>query len=139
MNAETPLLQRIRLAIGGRPDIRVFRNNIAMAWAGTRIFKPWKEGSHVIVGPADVVIYGARPIHAGLCEGSPDLVGWRSILIGQEHVGRRLARFVGLEVKTATGRPTREQEAFLSVLRAAGGLGGVVRSPEEAHEAVDGI
>lgn len=138
MNAESNLMQRIRLAIGGRPDVRLFRNNVAMAWAG-RLFKPWKEGTHVIVGPDDVVLYNARPIHAGLCEGSPDLVGWRSLVITKAHVGRRVAAFVGLEVKLPGAKPTEQQAAFLGILEASGGLGGVVRSEEGAKGVVDGL
>ena len=137
MISEHSVMQHIRLAIGGRPDVRVFRNNVAMAWIG-KALRPSKTIT-VTVSPGDVVIFGARPLHAGLCDGSPDLVGWRSVVITQAHVGRRIASFLGLEVKTSTGRTSPQQGVFLGVLRAAGGLGGVVRSPEEALRIIDGI
>lgn len=138
MIESTGLVQRIRLAVGGRPGVRVFRNNVALAWVG-KVFRPWKPGTHVIVGPEDVVIYNARPLHAGLCEGSPDLVGWRSFIVTPSHVGRRLAAFVGLEVKAGSGRATPQQTAFLAALEHAGGLAGVARSPEQAEGVVDGL
>jgi hypothetical protein len=138
MNTETPLMQRIQLAVGGRPGVRLFRNNVAFAWVG-KVFRPWKAGTHVIVGPEDVVIYNARPLHAGLCEGSPDLVGWRSFLVAPRHVGRRLAAFVGLEVKMPGRGATAQQTAFLAALEAAGGLGGVVRDQASAQGVVDGV
>jgi hypothetical protein len=137
MNPESALMQRIRLALGRRPDVRIFRNNVAMSWAG-RLLKPSRTIT-VTVGPGDVVLYGARPIHAGLCPGSPDLVGWRSLTVTRDHVGRRLAAFAGLEVKMPDQRPTEQQEAFLGVMAAAGGLGGVVRSEDDARRAVDGL
>ncbi len=45
-------------------------------------------------------------------------------------------RFVGLEVKSANGRVSKEQVVYASVLTAHGGLYFVVRSVEQAKEAV---
>lgn len=61
----------------------------------------------------------------GLGTGSPDLVGWRTTPTG-------VAQFVGIEIKTGTGRVDPEQINWLAQLAAAGGLAGVVRSVEEA-------
>jgi hypothetical protein len=41
-------------------------------------------------------------------------------------------RFIALEVKTATGRLTDKQARYLEQVRAAGGIGEVVRSVDEA-------
>src|SRR5262245_38362086 len=46
-------------------------------------------------------------------------------------------RFFALEVKSASGRLTRHQSAFLDNVRAVGGVAGVVRSVEEAKFILD--
>lgn len=72
-------------------------------------------------------------IRYGLCEGSSDLIGWQSIEITPEMVGRRVAVFVALECKSETGRATPEQERFVAAVNAAGGIGAIVRSADEAR------
>lgn len=110
-NAETHIQAAIRLRIQEAcPAARMFRNNTG------RLIDP-RSG---------------RPVSFGLAVGSPDLVGWRPVTITKEMVGQTIAQFVGLEVKTSTGRLRPDQEAFLSVLAAAGGLASVVRSPDDA-------
>ena len=68
-----------------------------------------------------------RTIRYGLCVGSADLIG----------VLAPSGRFVALEVKTATGRVSREQELFLNLVRRNGGIAEVVRTVEEAKNAID--
>ena len=45
---------------------------------------------------------------------------------------QKMAQFVALEVKSATGRATKEQSQFLEHITAAGGCAGVVRSVGDA-------
>jgi hypothetical protein len=122
--------QRILLACGSG-DARLWRNNVGTGWAG-QATKIQRRGL-VAVEPGDVVVRNARPLHAGLCVGSSDLIGYRSFLVGPEHVGHRVARFAAVEVKSATGRPTKEQTAFLNHVQSAGGVSGVTRSVEDAE------
>lgn len=68
--------------------------------------------------------------------GGADLIGWKTITITPEMVGQKIAQFVGIEVKSPTGRIRPEQENFLRVLKAAGGLCGVARSAEQAVEII---
>lgn len=82
----------------------------------------------------------------------PDLVLWRNNVGTAEHHGGRVryglapgsadlvgvlgGRFVALEIKTPAGRLSPEQRAWLGLVRARGGFAAVVRSVEEAREAV---
>ena len=74
----------------------------------------------------------------GLCPGSADLIGYRSVVVTPDMVGQQLAVFAAVEVKTPTGRPTPEQTTFLEHVAAAGGLAGIARSVEDAEALLGG-
>ena len=76
-----------------------------------------------------------RILRSGLCKGSSDLIGYRSVVVTPEMVGQRVAVFVALEVKDK-GRLTSEQAQFLEVVRRAGGIAAEVRSVEDARAAL---
>lgn len=109
-NAETDLQQRIRLALGTQPHLRIFRNQV---------------GS--LPDPRT-----GRLVTFGLAKGSADLIGWRTITIGPEHIGQRIAVFTSIEVKTPTGRLTPAQHAWLGAVHSAGGVAGVARTVGDA-------
>lgn len=111
---ETELQQRIRLALGTRPDLRLYRNNC---------------GS--LPDPRT-----GRPVQFGLARGSADLIGWRTVTITPDMVGQRLAVFTSLEIKTPTGRLTPQQRTWLSAVHQAGGIAGVARSVTDAFQIV---
>ena len=69
-----------------------------------------------------------RPVKTGLPKGFSDLFG------------HRLAdcRAFYLEVKTATGRASPEQLAFIAAMRKRGALAGIVRSVEDARRVLAG-
>lgn len=110
----------IRLAIGG--DAALFRNNVGTAWTGDAV--SLKDGSVLIRNP--------RILHAGLCKGSSDLIGWRSITITQDMVGKAVAVFSAIEVKGKKGKATKEQLHFVNTVLTAGGYAGIAKSPEDA-------
>jgi hypothetical protein len=106
--SEQQTQQAIRLQLS-RGDTRLWRNN-----SGTLYDR------------------NGRPVQFGLCKGSSDLIGLRTVTIGPEHVGQRLAVFAAVEVKSATGRATPEQLAFIDVVQQMGGFAGVARSVDDA-------
>ncbi len=70
----------------------------------------------------------------GLCKGSADLIGWRSVTITPEMVGQQIAVFTSIEVKSSSGRVKPEQQQWLNAVQAAGGIAGVARSVGEAMD-----
>ena len=117
--------QRILLACGSG-NVRLWRNNVGTGWAGqaTKVTSGNLRAIAAGLRPGDVVIRQGRPLHAGLCVGSSDLIGYRVV--------DRVAQFVALEVKSATGRPTTQQVQFLDHINAVGGLAGIARSVDDA-------
>lgn len=113
--------QEIRLALSNG-DSRVFRNNVGVGWTGTVKRLPGGR----------VLIEDARPLDAGLCKGSSDLIGWKSITITPEMVGGHIAVFTAIEVKGPKTRITPEQTNFLARVTEAGGLAGIARSVSDA-------
>ena len=75
---------------------------------------------------------GGQWVRFGLCPGSSDLVGLKTVTITQEMVGQEIGQFVACEIKTPTGRTRADQHAFLDHVRSRGGLAVVVKSSEEA-------
>lgn len=117
--------QRILLAHGSG-NVRLWRNNVGTGWAGqaTKVTPGNLRAIAAGLRPGDVVIRQGRPLHAGLCVGSSDLIGYRQV--------DGIAQFVALEVKSPTGRATKEQAQFLDHINGAGGCAGVVRSVDDA-------
>lgn len=132
MGEETDIMKRIQVALTnlGAGAIVTFRNNTGTGWTGNEIDKG-KAGA--------IIIRDARPLHAGLCKGSPDLVGWHSMVITPEMVGRRVAVFVGIEVKKPGGRLSKDQRHFLEAAWKAGAVAGVARSAAEAEAIARGF
>jgi hypothetical protein len=126
MPSEHDTQQRILLAHGSGP-VRLWRNNVGTGWAGqaTRVTAGNLQAIAHTLRPGDVVVRNGRPLHAGLCVGSSDLIGYRRV--------NGLAQFVALEVKSERGRPTPEQTRFLDHISSAGGCAAVIRSVEDAH------
>ena len=117
---EKNIQARILLATGKHPNIRLFRNNTGQGWQG----QTQRDG-------AKLIITNPRPLMAGLHKGSSDLIGWKTVEITPDMVGQKLAVFCAVEVKTGSGRTTVEQENFLQIVRAAGGIGVVMRDESQ--------
>jgi hypothetical protein len=100
---ETLLVREILRTFGARPGLRLFRNSVGM-----------------------VRLPGGGAIPYGLCPGSSDLIGWRTLPSG-------VAQFVALEVKVSGGRVTSAQAAFLRAVAWAGGVAGIVRSLDDVE------
>jgi hypothetical protein len=137
--SEHAVQQRILLACGSG-DVRLWRNNVGTGWAGqsTRVTTGNLRAVAQSLQPGDVVIRQGRPLHAGLCVGSSDLIGYHSMVVRPEQVGQRLAVFAAVEVKSATGRVSAEQSRFLNHISSAGGKAGIARSVEDAQSLLSG-
>jgi hypothetical protein len=77
---------------------------------------------------------GSRKVRAGLeADGASDLVGYKSIIITPDMVGKKIAVIAVAEVKRPGKYPSPEQKNFLRVVKESGGIAGVVRSAEDVR------
>jgi hypothetical protein len=111
--SEGTIIHDIRIALA-MPDVRLFRNQVGALED--------KRG---------------RWVQFGLCEGSSDLIGWRSVIATPDMVGQRVAIFTAIEVKTPNGRTEKErlaeQERFVNTVLTHGGLAGFAHNVPEAR------
>lgn len=119
---ESRLMQEVRLQLGTRPDVKLFRNNVGSGWQGEKV--QHTQGLLVLRNP--------RFIRFGLCEGSSDLIGFEVVTVTPDMVGQRIARFLAPETKATAGRATEAQRRFCHVVSDAGGGAGFVRSVDDA-------
>ena len=104
---ETPILQQCRLA-AHKYGLQLFRNNTGKL--------------------KDVT---GRWVTFGLAIGSGDLLGWRTVVVTPEMVGKKLAIFTSVEVKGPGKKLTPAQENWMREVRRAGGIADVVYSPDD--------
>ena len=108
--SEKEIQSKVLLAVGGRKDTRLFRNT---------------------VGHCETL--DGRHIKYGLCPGSADLIGWHTVVVTSDMVGKKVALFLSIEVKAQKGKgPRPEQLNWLRAVSDAGGMSIVVRSAEQA-------
>lgn len=118
---EHALQSAIRNALAG--ECLLFRVNVGQAWQGSQVdHLPGKR----------VLIHDARPFSTGLPPGFADTFGLVRVVITPDMVGQPLGQFLAGEIKTATGRVSPKQAAFLQAINDNGGRAGVWRSVPEA-------
>lgn len=120
--SERVIQSQILRELGGRPDIRLFRNTVGVGWVG--------RGK--VIGPGEVHLWHAQRVTMGLATGSGDLIGWRRFQIQRYHVGMEFAQFFSVEVKTDKGPVGDNQENWMNRVNAFGGRAIIVRSLEDA-------
>lgn len=130
---ERDLLNAIMVA-ASRVGARLFRNTVGEAWLGksVRITKP----TTMTLMPGDVLVRRGIRVHFGLCVGSSDLVGWTPVKVTPDRFGETLAVWTAIEAKTGRVQLTDEQQQFLGIVEAQGGIAAEVRSVEDAVAAI---
>lgn len=106
-------------------DTALWSNIRGLAWLGEAKTIDLRL---VLIRNARQVKYGVGP------NGASDIIGFKSIEITPDMVGKRVAVFTALEIKTETGKPSAEQVAFNKMIEEAGGISGIARTPSEAKE-----
>lgn len=119
-NAMTEKNEINRLLLDLPSNMRLFRNNVGTAWAGVIVAKT----------SSTITLREARPLHAGLCVGSSDLIGWTTVEITEDMVGDKVAVFTAIEVKAGNTKTTDAQANFVDQVNNAGGFASIKRIKE---------
>ncbi len=139
MASENTVQRQIWKALGAIGTI-LFRLNSGKAWIsnlGPKGVTRLEDGS--------VLIKAARPIALGFAypNGEPvvgqlDLGGWTKITVTPAMVGKEIPVATFFDAKRTTGGKTStEQQNFADQVTRAGGIAGIVNSPEAAVAIVD--
>ncbi len=112
LSNEAYVQNKIRLAVG-HGKIRLFRNNTG----------------------ALMDIKG-RLVKFGLCKGSSDLIGFKTVEVTPDMVGQKIAIFSAIEVKDK-GKATQEQKKFIDIVLDAGGLAGIAKDIQDAKKILE--
>lgn len=135
---EQTIQNRARLALSENKLGVYWRANVGRAWTSNEVYQikhPGQAASFRLeVG--DMILRDARPFSTGLPEGFSDLFGATMLTVTPDMVGKTIAVYTGLEAKGPRGKATDKQEMHLAMVRRAGGIAGVFRSPDEAVEIV---
>lgn len=102
---------------------RLFRNNVGTGF----------QGKHSFLEDGTLLLQYPRRIKFGLCVGSSDIIGFKSVTITPEMVGENVAVFCALETKSDDGKVTTDQSGFIEMVQTMGGLAGVVRESKDAE------
>ena len=127
--SEHDIQSQIRIAISQNKLGTSFRINVGQAYTGNEI-KKQSDGSILIKNP--------RPFASGVPKGFSDLLVITPIIITPEMVGQQFARAGFLEVKTKTGRPTKDQVNFIEQMQSLGARAGIARSVEDVIKILQG-
>lgn len=112
---EGGLLPLVRLALS-RAGATMHRNNQGIAYYGAK--------------RDQVVKYG-------LGVGTSDLIGWTPVVVTPDMVGKTVAVYTAVEVKSPSGGHEREeQRGYIKLVLESGGFAGFCRSVNEALDII---
>ena len=109
LSNEAYVQNKIRLAVGSG-EVRLFRNNTGA-----------------------LLDMQGRLVKFGLCKGSSDLIGFKSVTITPDMVGQKIAIFSAIEVKDK-GKATVDQKNFINIVQKAGGFAGGAKNVNDAKK-----
>lgn len=141
MASENRTQREIWLALGR--ICRLFRLNTGKAWIsnlGPKGVHRLKDGSIHIEAPRPIPLGFGTPAGEPVV-GACDLPGWTSFTVtpemAQALVGKKIAIFTSIECKASKGgKASDDQRNWATQVAAAGGISGIVNSPEAALQVV---
>lgn len=120
-----------------------FRNDCGMGFVGGQeahilphqhVKARMVNGRIVFLSAAETIIVKPHRIHYGLFNGSGDRVGWRTITITPDMVGKQIAQFLSVEVKTLRDRMSDEQKKWAAAVTRDGGRAEIWRETSKGVE-----
>lgn len=117
------MLAKVMMAASKLFGARLFKNQVGCAYTGQTALMHGRK-----------VLFDPRIVRYGLCVGSSDLIGFKSVKIEQPMVGKIVAVFLSVEIKTdGYDKVTKEQQNWIDKVNNAGGIAGVVKTEQDAQ------
>lgn len=133
--SEREIKHAIRVRLGRMPDVLLYNNPVGVVEVGRDLrnvlarllglLRSMRVDDALGLLTSTLATKG-RMMVFGLAPGSSDLIG-----IGPG------GQFLALEVKTSTGRASKEQKQFIALVHRYGGTGAIVRSADEAVAVIE--
>lgn len=123
-----PPKRRIRRPVDGKPAVPLesaVNDSIYNAYKKRTDVTLWRNNRGIAVYGSQQVTYGVGP------KGASDWIGYRKVVITDEHLGLTIAQFVALEAKRPGELPDDNQQKFIDRVNADGGRAGWATSVEE--------
>lgn len=98
-----------------------FRNDCGQGYQGGKKFNIKQDGA-IPVKKGDLIVVNPAPVKYGLQVGSGDLVGWEPVKVTPELVGKTIAVFKSVEIKTIKDKIGRDQIIWYFNVRMSGGI-----------------
>lgn len=98
-----------------------YRNDCGQGYQGGQKFKVKADGV-IPVKEGDLILKNPSPVKYGLQKGSGDLVGWTPVKVTEKLVGKTIAVFTSVEIKTIKDKPGRDQIIWYFNIKMAGGI-----------------
>lgn len=119
--AESEVLDLIRNELSYKKNVKIFRNNVGIAAA-------YNFKTRSLRKPLQIIRYG-------LCNGSSDFIGWKSVVITPEMMGKKIAVFTAIEAKRSSNfKISEEQNNFIKTVQEDGGIGIIAKSAEDLEK-----
>lgn len=122
---ESEIQKRVRVE-ASKQGFTAFRNNRGFAWQGAI-----KKIGNMIQ------LFNPRRIEFGLTNGASDLIGFKSIKITKEMVGKNIAVFSAIECKAQNGKLSEHQKNFLTRVKESGGISIVSKSEADIKRGLE--
>lgn len=132
MVANTPeniVKEAVKKYLTTRTDAVLVSNPSGTAWLGKLLEH---RQSSVLLGFARRVAFGC------FAPGAPDMIGFQTVTITQDMVGKQFARFTVLEIKReGGGRVTADQADVIDMIKSRGGKAAIIDNIAQLHELLE--
>jgi hypothetical protein len=123
---ENPVRVAVFRILGAMRNVRIFRNNVGVGFVGT----PRDESGGI------VTLVNYRRIRFGLFPGSSDLIGWKTVTVTSDMVGKKVAIFLSIEAKAPGKKPNADQKNWITQVNECGGIAGAVDCVADAENLI---
>lgn len=122
------------------PEVQYRMDDLGMKSWRNNVGGCWQSSTQPIVNKdamgrvESVVLIRPQWVRYGLKVGSADRIGHKTMVIGPEHVGKKIAVFVSAEMKASDGQADPEQVDWMHNRIADGCIAFIARGPEDVPD-----